>query len=73
MAGSDRANFLARFKRYQEHDEVFVFPATHYITISRAIYIRAAGPLAVLPELAVLAVTGVALVALALRTIEARG
>jgi len=50
-----------------------VFPATHYITVSRAIYIRAAGPLAVLPELAILAVTGVALVALALRTIEARG
>jgi len=50
-----------------------VFPATHYIKISRAIYIRAAGPLAVLPELAILAVTGVALVALALRTIEARG
>jgi ABC-2 type transport system permease protein len=50
-----------------------VFPATHYIAISRAIYVRAAGPLAVLPQLAILTVTGIALVALALRTIEARG
>ena len=50
-----------------------VFPATHYIVASRAIYMRAAGPIAILPELAVLTVTGVLLIALALRTIEARG
>ena len=48
------------------------FPATHYIRISRAIYMRAAGPLVLLPELAVLAVTAVVLVTMALRTIEAR-
>jgi len=49
-----------------------VFPATHYIRVSRAIYMRAAGPVALLPELAVIVLTGVVLVALALRTIEAR-
>ena len=49
-----------------------VFPATHYIRVSRAIYMRAAGPGALFSELVVLAVTGAVLVALALRTIEAR-
>ena len=49
-----------------------VFPATHYIRVTRAIYMRAAGPGALLPELVVLSVTGVVLVALALRTIEGR-
>ena len=50
-----------------------VFPATHYIAVSRAIYIRAAGPIAILPEVAFLSITGVILIAIALRTIEARG
>ncbi len=49
-----------------------VFPATHYIRISRAIYMRGAGPLALLPELVLLALFGVVLMAYALRTIEAR-
>jgi ABC-2 type transport system permease protein len=49
-----------------------LFPATHYIRISRAIYIRGAGPLALLPELALLALFGVVLMAYALRSIEAR-
>jgi ABC-2 type transport system permease protein len=48
------------------------FPATHYIRVSRAIYIRAAGPAAVVPELIVIAVCGVVLIAYARRTIEAR-
>jgi ABC-type multidrug transport system permease subunit len=49
-----------------------LFPATHYIRASRAIYLRAAGPLTLLPELGILTVCGVVLVALALRSIEAR-
>ena len=49
-----------------------IFPATHYIRISRAIYIRGEGPLALLPEMALLAVFGVVLMAYALRSIEAR-
>lgn len=49
-----------------------LFPATHYIRVSRAIYLRAAGPLGLLPDLALLLVFGVILIAYALRTIEAR-
>jgi ABC-2 type transport system permease protein len=49
-----------------------VFPATHYIRISRAIYIRGEGPLSLLPEMALLALFAVILMAYALRTIEAR-
>jgi len=49
-----------------------LFPATHYIRISRAIYMRGAGPLALLPEIALLALFGVVLMAYALRSIEAR-
>ncbi len=49
-----------------------VFPATHYIRVSRAIYLRAAGPEALAWELAVLALSGVVFMALALRTIGAR-
>jgi ABC-2 type transport system permease protein len=49
-----------------------VFPATHYIRVSRAIYLRGAGPLDLLPELALLAVFGAVLLLLALRSIEAR-
>ncbi|HVN86262.1 MAG TPA: ABC transporter permease [Candidatus Binatia bacterium] len=49
-----------------------VFPATHYIRITRAIYLRGEGPLSVWPELLLLALFGVALMAFALRTIEAR-
>ena len=48
------------------------FPATHYIRVSRAIYLRAAGPEALAWELAVLALLGVVFMTLALRTIGAR-
>jgi len=49
-----------------------IFPATHYIRICRAIYLRAEGPLSLAPELAMLALFGVLLMAVALRSIEAR-
>jgi ABC-2 type transport system permease protein len=49
-----------------------LFPATHYIRLSRAIYLRGAGPFELLPELALLLVFGVLLVAFALRSIEVR-
>jgi ABC-2 type transport system permease protein len=49
-----------------------LFPATHYIRVSRAIYLRGAGPLDLLPELALLAVFGAVLLIGALRSIEAR-
>ena len=48
------------------------FPATHYIRVSRAIYIRAAGPTEVVSELALLGLFGVLLMAYALRSIETR-
>jgi ABC-2 type transport system permease protein len=49
-----------------------VLPATHYIRVCRAIYLRGEGPLDLLFELALIGVLGVALVALALRTLERR-
>jgi ABC-2 type transport system permease protein len=49
-----------------------LFPATHYIRLSRDVYLRGEGFFGVLPDLAVLAVFGVALAALALRTIGER-
>lgn len=49
-----------------------VFPATHYIRVCRAIYMRGEGPLALLPELGLLVLFGVLLMGYALRTIEAR-
>jgi ABC-2 type transport system permease protein len=49
-----------------------LLPATHYITISRAIYLRAEGPLSMAPDLLFLFACGVALVYLAGRAIEAR-
>jgi ABC-type multidrug transport system permease subunit len=48
------------------------FPATHYIRISRAVYIRGEGPLSLLPEIGLLVVFALLLVAYALRSIEAR-
>jgi ABC-2 type transport system permease protein len=47
-------------------------PATHYIRVSRAIYLRGAGPGDVLGEVAIIAVMGVALVVLAGRAIGRR-
>jgi ABC-2 type transport system permease protein len=48
------------------------FPATHYIRVARAIYLRGQGPLVLWPELALLALFGFGLVAVALRTLERR-
>ena len=49
-----------------------LLPATHYIRIARAIYLRAAGPAQLLPELVLLAFFGVVLMTIAFRTVEAR-
>lgn len=49
-----------------------IFPATHYIRVSRGIYLRGEGPLALLPELMMLVLFGAVLMAYALRSIEAR-
>jgi ABC-type multidrug transport system permease subunit len=49
-----------------------VLPATHYIEISRAIYLRAEGPLALVPHLAYLLLVGMLLIFYALRALEAR-
>jgi ABC-2 type transport system permease protein len=50
-----------------------LLPAAHYIRVSRAIYLRAAGPIALLPEIGFIVLFGVILIGFALRTIEARG
>ena len=47
-------------------------PATHFIRLTRAIYLRGAGPLELWSELLFLAVFGVGLMTLALRTLEQR-
>jgi ABC-2 type transport system permease protein len=49
-----------------------IFPATHYLRVSRAIYIRGEGPLTLFPELLLLLLFGALLMGFALRTIEAR-
>ncbi len=49
-----------------------LFPATHYIRVTRAIYMRGEGPLALAPELALLLLFGALLMVYALRRIEAR-
>jgi ABC-2 type transport system permease protein len=49
-----------------------LIPATHYIRVSRAIYLRAAGLAELWPELLVLVLFGAVLLALALRTLERR-
>src|SRR5207237_1078779 len=47
-------------------------PPTHFLAVSRALYLRGAGPLALLPELALLALFGVVLMAIAFRTVATR-
>src|SRR3989454_12667574 len=47
-----------------------LFPATHYIRVSRAIYLRAQGPLTLLPEIGFLLLFGVAVIVVALRSLE---
>jgi len=49
-----------------------ILPATHYIQVSRAIYLRAEGPVALMPNLLLLVLFGVALMSYAVRVIEAR-
>ena len=49
-----------------------MFPATYYISVSRAIYLRGEGPLTLWPQLLLIAGLGVVLVTLAVRSIEAR-
>jgi ABC-2 type transport system permease protein len=49
-----------------------MLPATHYIRIARAIYLRAEGPSQLLPELALLALFGFVLMLIAFRAVEAR-
>lgn len=49
-----------------------LFPATHYIRVSRGIYLRGEGPMALLPELLLLFLFGAALFFLARRTLETR-
>lgn len=49
-----------------------IFPATHYIRISRAIYLRGEGFVDLLPEIAMLAVFGALLLRKALTSVEAR-
>jgi ABC-2 type transport system permease protein len=49
-----------------------LIPATHFIRVTRAIYLRGAGPLDLWWELLVLALFALALVALALRTLSRR-
>lgn len=49
-----------------------LLPATHYIEVSRAIYLRGEGPLSMLPNLVMLLLFGIGLVRFALRAIEAR-
>jgi ABC-2 type transport system permease protein len=49
-----------------------LIPATHFIRVSRAIYLRGEGPLAVLPELLIIVAMGLGLGALALRAIAKR-
>jgi ABC-2 type transport system permease protein len=49
-----------------------VFPATHYIRLSRGIYLRGAGPLDVWADLLFITVAGVLLFGLAVRTLGGR-
>jgi ABC-2 type transport system permease protein len=49
-----------------------VFPATHYIAVSRAIYLRGAGAATLWPELLFILAGGVVLIALAVRSVGAR-
>ena len=49
-----------------------LIPATHYIRVSRAIYLRGAGVAELLPELAILVLFGAVLLTIALRSLERR-
>jgi ABC-2 type transport system permease protein len=49
-----------------------LIPATHYIRVSRAIYLRGEGPIVLLPEILIILLMGGALAAVALRAIARR-
>jgi ABC-2 type transport system permease protein len=49
-----------------------LIPATHFLEVSRAIYLRGEGVAELWPQIAILTVMGLALVAIALRTLESR-
>lgn len=49
-----------------------LIPATHYIRVSRAIYLRGEGPLVLLPEILIIVAMGAALATVALRAIGKR-
>lgn len=49
-----------------------LIPATHYIRVSRAIYLRGEGPIVLLPEILIILVMGAALATIALRAIARR-
>ncbi len=49
-----------------------LFPATHYIRVSRAIYLRGEGPLATAPDLLLLFVFAALVIRVSLRSIESR-
>jgi ABC-type multidrug transport system ATPase subunit/ABC-type multidrug transport system permease subunit len=49
-----------------------MLPATHFISISRSIYLRAEGPLLLLPKLAIIAGYGIVLMVFAFRTVARR-
>jgi len=49
-----------------------IFPATHYIELSRAIYLRGEGPITLWPQLVFILVGGIVLIAFAVRSVGAR-
>jgi ABC-2 type transport system permease protein len=49
-----------------------LFPATHYIRVSRGIYLRGEGPMSLLPELLLLGLFAAGLMVLARRALESR-
>lgn len=49
-----------------------LIPATHYIRVSRAIYLRGEGPIVLLPEILIILAMGAALATIALRAIARR-
>lgn len=49
-----------------------LLPATHYIRVTRAIYLRGAGPLELWPEVLIIIFFGIALAALSLRSLARR-
>ena len=49
-----------------------LIPATHFIEVSRAIYLRGEGIVDLWPEILIIVAMGIGLIAMALRTLESR-